>query len=162
MARKFEKILSLVLVIALLLTQTPIPVNAGTAVSSIPDLSDIPVPAQTLTEPEIVGEVSDKRDANIKHFIREDLTYEAAIYPTAVHYWSDNAWQDIDNTLVEQSDAANHRFWQTARTPSTCFLPRTASQTGLSASLRMNTNFPGALTRPARPNRSLLRPKRMP
>lgn len=52
----------------------------------------------------LVGEDISKRDKNVKHFLREDMTYEAVIYPFAVHYEDEGEWKDIDNTLIEAID----------------------------------------------------------
>ncbi|WP_163537248.1 DNRLRE domain-containing protein [Gracilibacillus sp. YIM 98692] len=49
----------------------------------------------------IVGELVEKRGKNAKHFLKEDSTYEATIYPTAVHYKENGKWKDINNTLYE-------------------------------------------------------------
>lgn len=52
---------------------------------------------------EIIGEVKEVislREENVKHFRLSDGTYEAVMYPTAVHRKDKNGkWQDIDNSL---------------------------------------------------------------
>ncbi|MGY0374140.1 DNRLRE domain-containing protein [Clostridium sp. JNZ J1-5] len=59
---------------------------------------------ETKSPPNIVKEVEEKREENIKHFLLEDNTYEAVIYKDPVHYKENGKWQDIDNTLVEAKD----------------------------------------------------------
>ncbi|APM40669.1 hypothetical protein [Clostridium kluyveri] len=56
----------------------------------------------------IIGEIKEKRERNIKHFLTEDLTFEAAIYNEAVHYYSGGQWKDIDNSIVEGKDDGNN------------------------------------------------------
>lgn len=56
----------------------------------------------------IIGEIKEKRERNIKHFLKEDLTFEAAIYNEAVHYYSGGQWKDIDNSIVEGKDDENN------------------------------------------------------
>lgn len=48
----------------------------------------------------ILAEKEELRESNIKHFIREDMSMEAVLYPTSVHYEKDGVWTDIDNRLV--------------------------------------------------------------
>lgn len=60
----------------------------------------------TIQEPskEIKSEIIEKREENIKYFLLEDHTIQAAIYETPVHYMKDGKWEDIDNSLVETTD----------------------------------------------------------
>lgn len=59
----------------------------------------------------LVGELTEKRSANEKHFLYDDGTIVAAVYPTAVHYQSeDGSWQDIDNRLTEAETDGNVHF----------------------------------------------------
>lgn len=75
-------------------TQIPTPGIYNTSALEKPQIS----------EGKIVQELTDKRELNIKHFLKDDNTYEAAVYPLPVHYLDNGAWQDIDNTLVEAKD----------------------------------------------------------
>lgn len=52
----------------------------------------------------IKGEIIEKREKNVKHFMKDDNTFEAVVYPTPVHYLKDNKWHDIDNTLISETD----------------------------------------------------------
>lgn len=59
---------------------------------------------QKKKEAKIIGEDVSKRKKNIKHFLKDDMTFEAVIYPFAVHYEDNGEWKDIDNTLFETVD----------------------------------------------------------
>jgi YD repeat-containing protein len=66
-----------------------------------PNEVEPPVVEQKEPEKNIIGEVKRKREKNVKHFLREDQTYEAVVYPAPIHYKENGKWKDIDNTLVE-------------------------------------------------------------
>ncbi|MBQ6946709.1 MAG: hypothetical protein IJN42_01570, partial [Clostridia bacterium] len=52
--------------------------------------------------PVVEGELTEKRTANEKYFMRSDQSILAAVYPNAVHYQdTDGNWQEIDNRLQE-------------------------------------------------------------
>ena len=67
-----------------------------------------------LAENDIVGdvvEVVEMRQENTKHFRLADGTYEAVIYPQAVHRKDENGvWQDIDNDLELQNADGNQKY----------------------------------------------------
>ncbi len=52
----------------------------------------------------IVGELVEKREENVKHFMKDDGTFVAMMYNNPVHYKEGSEWKDIDNTLVEKDD----------------------------------------------------------
>mgnify|MGYP000884841634 CR=1 FL=1 len=58
-------------------------------------------------EAKIIGELTDKKEKNIKRFMKDDHTYEADVYPTAIHYLVSGQWKDIDNSLVDAADEYN-------------------------------------------------------
>ncbi|MCT8977842.1 hypothetical protein N4T77_14670, partial [Clostridium sp. CX1] len=60
----------------------------------------------------IVGEVKEKREKNVKHFLKEDLTFEAVIYNENVHYYSDGQWKDIDNSIIDSKDEENNDVFE--------------------------------------------------
>jgi RHS repeat-associated protein len=60
--------------------------------------------------PQIMEEITEKRGKNVKHFLKSDNTYEAAIYPTTVHYKENGKWKDIDNSLVEVEDSKKNKL----------------------------------------------------
>ena len=55
-------------------------------------------------DPKILKEVVEKRESNTKHFLMDDMSYEAAVYPEPVHYLENGQWKDIDNSLAEAKD----------------------------------------------------------
>ncbi len=57
----------------------------------------------TEKEVSVVGEILEKRTINEKHYLLEDGSIKAVIYPEAVHYEEDGKLVDIDNTLVSTS-----------------------------------------------------------
>lgn len=88
---------------------TLLPIQALAAEISRPSIDLAPVVNQTQkAEGKIIGEITDKRDINIKHFRKDDLTFEAAVFPFAVHYRKDEKWLDIDNTMVDGKDEENN------------------------------------------------------
>ena len=52
---------------------------------------------------EILSEIPELREANVKHFLLDDGTYMAAMYDKPVHYDENGEWKDIDNTLQLQT-----------------------------------------------------------
>jgi len=70
-----------------------------------------PVVAQK-TEPKILYEVVEKRDSNIRQFFKDDMSYEAAVYPEAVNYKENGKWNKIDNTLINITDENNNSVLQ--------------------------------------------------
>lgn len=85
---------------------TPSLAQEITKAISISDIIDTPpIEESNKPEPEIVEEITAKREKNIKYFLKEDMTQEADIYPAAVHYLSNGKWKDIDNTLLAEKDA---------------------------------------------------------
>jgi ribosomal protein S13 len=65
---------------------------------------------QTEKKVQIAGELEGKREKNVKHFLKNDGTFDLAIYPTAVHYQDNGTWKEIDNSLIEETDDANGAF----------------------------------------------------
>ncbi|MBE6563267.1 MAG: DNRLRE domain-containing protein [Ruminococcaceae bacterium] len=66
-------------------------------------------------EAEVIGELTEKREANVKHFRMSDGSVKAAIYPVDVHYEDENgALQDIDNTLLADVEEEANIYRNTA------------------------------------------------
>lgn len=107
---KHFKAISIFLITTILFTFLPIQTLAqeiGTAIS-ISKIVDVPPIEDTKKpEPKILEEVTNKREKNMKHFLKEDMSLEADVYPTAVHYMENGTWKDIDNTLVDEQDEEN-------------------------------------------------------
>ncbi len=55
-------------------------------------------------EPEIISELTEKRDETTKYFAMSDGTIKACIYPQNVHYFESGKYKEIDNTLVETKE----------------------------------------------------------
>jgi len=92
--KNYFKGISITLISAMLFTLLPVQVLA--AGTSKPSIDPAPVVDQSQkAEAKIIGEITDKRDINIKHFRKDDLTFEADVFPFAVHYQKDGKWQDI-------------------------------------------------------------------
>lgn len=59
-------------------------------------------------EAKILGELTEKREQNVKHFLKDDFSYEAAIFNEAVHYLENGKWKEIDNSLMDTTDEENN------------------------------------------------------
>jgi hypothetical protein len=57
-------------------------------------------------EKKILKELVDKREANVKYFLMDDMTEEADVYSVPVHYQIDGQWKEIDNSMIEANDNA--------------------------------------------------------
>ena len=56
-------------------------------------------------EPHIIGEITEKRETNMKHFRMSDGSICAAVYPYEVHYADGNGeLSEIDNSLTDEED----------------------------------------------------------
>lgn len=106
--KSFFKYLSVILTVAILLTSFPLDSLAAESKSS-PEKQEAVAAMQPEAAPEanIIGEVTEKRDRSTKHFMKDDMSYEAVIYPMPVHYKKDGKWTDIDNSLVSKKDEQN-------------------------------------------------------
>lgn len=56
------------------------------------------------TEEKIIGELEEKRTLNEKHFLLEDGSILATIYPSNVHYKKEDKLVEINNQLLETED----------------------------------------------------------
>ena len=98
----FKKLLAIVLSLALMVCVIPLNVAAQTTRgTSVLENSDYNDTISTQTEAQILYELTEKRDANTKHFAMSDGTIKACVYPETVHYEKNGKYLDIDNTLVE-------------------------------------------------------------
>jgi hypothetical protein len=71
------------------------------------ELTKADAPDVKAEKPEIIGEVIEKRDKNVKYFLNEDMSYTAVICPSAVHYLEDGKLTDINNSLSDGVDESN-------------------------------------------------------
>ncbi|MDD5902214.1 MAG: hypothetical protein PUC58_02485 [Oscillospiraceae bacterium] len=101
--RDWRKVLSLLLIVALVLQISPVQAFAVgqdesviEQTETIADATEEPAPEAT-----VIGEVEGKREEDVKHFLNSDGSYTAVKYAEPVHYrQTDEAeWEDIDNTL---------------------------------------------------------------
>lgn len=53
-------------------------------------------------EAKIIGEITDKRTENEKHFKMSDGSVMAAIYSEKIHYLENGKYEEVDNQLVEK------------------------------------------------------------
>lgn len=113
--KKIFRSLAIFLITSMLLTMHPLHTftmtsNNKVEKSIVPSTSYV---AET-NEVEIIGEVLEKREQNVKHFLRKDMSYIAAVYPTAVHYKEGGKWKDIDNSLLDTVDEESNEAFENA------------------------------------------------
>ena len=111
----WKRLLSLLLVVVLVVQIVPLQVLAEEidtkddfeSINSVnnPELEE----EVELKQSTIVGEVSEKREENVKHFFNSDGSYTAVQYSQAVHYKQPGSdeWKDIDNTLSLKASRVN-------------------------------------------------------
>ena len=104
--KKVKKVLSAVLVSALLMQSVAVPVSAAedpfeaAAPTAGESIRPENAPEGSEDNPQVLYEVEEQREAAVKHFRLSDGSYVAASYPTAVHYAvGEDEWEEIDNTL---------------------------------------------------------------
>ncbi len=116
MKRKNLKMTSLFLIFSILLAcVSSIPIVADTT-ETVFDGANSPPDADTWESvgDTVIGavvEVEELRDERVKHFTLPDGTYKAVSYVEPVHRMDANGvWQDIDNSLTLQSNAAAQKY----------------------------------------------------
>ena len=57
----------------------------------------------------MLGEVTENREEEEKHFRMEDGSFVGVNYGVPVHYAQGEEWKDIDNTLVIQENGCGRR-----------------------------------------------------
>lgn len=98
---KFRELIAKVVLLCFMFSGIPVQVLAASYIEP-----QVPQAGQTdeKTKGKIVKEVVEKREESIKHFLKDDNTYEAVVYPSPVHYKVNGKWEDIDNTLEQTKD----------------------------------------------------------
>lgn len=97
---RLTRILSLILVLAMLIQVMPVQSIANSTGSSAVDV-ETGRPIAT-----ILGEVEDLREEDTKHFRLSDGSYIAVSYGMPVHYeGEDGNWKDIDNSISLNNNA---------------------------------------------------------
>lgn len=96
--KRYSKLISCILSLSMVCSILPARVFAE-------DLSNGSPQQESLKkEAKIVGEIESRREKNIKVFMKDDNTFEAAIYNEAVNYLEDGKWKEIDNSLIDAND----------------------------------------------------------
>lgn len=93
-----KKLISVLLCVALVLSVTPI-VYAQEISNDIVPTVTYENGNQIVEKPYIIGELTEKRTENTKHFLMSDRSVMAAMYDEPVHYYDDSSWVDIDNSF---------------------------------------------------------------
>ena len=102
MYKVWLKICSIILVAALCINMLPMTVFAQEFRENISATEQAaPIEAE---EAYIVSEITEKRTEFSKEFQLSNGLRMAAVYADAVHYETENGWEDIDNTLVAKAD----------------------------------------------------------
>ena len=102
---RFTRLLSLILVLAMLIQMMPVQSFAASTGSSAVDVSS----GQPTTT--VVGEVEDLREEDTKHFRLSDGSFIAVSYGMPIHYENeDGNWEDIDNTIVQNSETSTYQL----------------------------------------------------
>ena len=99
--KQFVKILSIILIFALLVNMLPMSIFAEQLQDNvIAELS----PAKPDASTSILHEITQKRTQYTKEFLLSNGLHLAVAYPEPVHYEKDGAWEAIDNTLTAKTD----------------------------------------------------------
>ena len=102
-----KKAISFILSAALLLSCLPITALAS---ESSAEENIINTANDANSGPTVIGEVTEKREANQKVFRLSDGSYMSAEYPQQVHFEENGQWNDYDNTLIEEeSEETNEK-----------------------------------------------------
>lgn len=101
--RIFTKVLSIVLVFAILTISTSVTIFAND--SSNEDFNDI-----QKEQPYILQELEENRTINTKQFLMNDNTVQAVMYNEPVHYEENGEWEEIDNSLDYQESTNDNDF----------------------------------------------------
>lgn len=102
---KFRELIAKVVLLCFMFSAVPAQVLATSYIEpQVPQIGQ----ASEKSKGKIVKEVIEKREENIKHFLKDYNTYEAVVYPSPVHYKENGKWQDIDNTLEQTKDESGN------------------------------------------------------
>ncbi|MHB8127017.1 MAG: DNRLRE domain-containing protein [Desulfitobacteriaceae bacterium] len=75
-----------------------------TLTDETPITDETPADVTPVDKTKTIKELVYKREANVKHFLMDDMTEEADIYSVPVHYEVDGQWKEIDNSMVNDED----------------------------------------------------------
>ena len=97
--KKSIKITACIVSMALVLQIMPASVSASDVATGTSDTAQAAkTQSATTSTPQIVGELIDKREANVKNFKLSDGTFEAVEYQSPVHYQQDG-YGNKDNSF---------------------------------------------------------------
>ncbi len=100
---KVKKIIATALVFVFMSSLIPANVYAASSKDSKNDLKDADFSTSSLGK--IVGEATEKREKQTKVYRKDDGSFEAVIYDSAIHYKdAQGDWKDIDNSLEDAND----------------------------------------------------------
>lgn len=103
---RFTRILSVILVLAMLIQMLPVQTFAETTSASA--AVDV---AEGQAEVTVLGEVEELREEDTKHFRLSDGSFVAVSYGLPVHYEDENGdWQDIDNSLTMEASTDTYQL----------------------------------------------------
>lgn len=123
--KPFVRMLSVFLAVLLLLEVLPMQVLAA-AQSSTPE-TEILTDAEEETEPQVLYEIEEGRDAYTKVYKKSDQSYTAMVSSTPLHHMQDGKWVDIDNTLTQEL-RGEETVYVNAENPLGVAFPETLSQ----------------------------------
>ena len=112
MLRMCKRLIAVFVSIAMLFTSISLESVAKTIpLQSSVSSDEMVIPSTTESEDSdvvIMGELVEKREANIKHYRMSDGSITAAVYPQEVHYQDENGqFVDINNSLVDDTDGTD-------------------------------------------------------
>ena len=112
MLRMCKRLIAVFVSIAMLFTSISLESVAKTIPLESSVSSDAMVTPSTTesqnSEVVVMGELVEKREANIKHYRMSDGSITAAVYPQEVHYQDKNGqFVDINNSLVDDTDGTD-------------------------------------------------------
>lgn len=105
--RKTTRLIAFLLIVSLLVTSLHLPAFAAQPLGE----EELSLPEQEphlLDLNDILAEDESLRGSHEKHFFTKSGTKIAVLYPQAVHYEKNGAWENIDNTLSPSSAAGAH------------------------------------------------------
>ncbi|GFP74301.1 DNRLRE domain-containing protein [Clostridium fungisolvens] len=110
MKRNFKFIASVILIAFSFVTFSPqvIKVEAITAETKSKDDDSKKQNGNSKTK--IIGELVERRSANVKQFAKDDGTVVAEVYSEPIHFYENGEWKDIDNTLSEDYNSESEEI----------------------------------------------------
>ena len=106
MKKRFFSICSMFLILVMLLNMLPMSVFAEEFQETHADTEEATENEQVseASEAYVVDEIIENRTEFSKEFLLSNGLHLAAVYPNAVHYETENGWEEIDNTLIAKTD----------------------------------------------------------